>query len=465
MDSLSNNNKPDDCGLSSQYLDQVLSTAGILKPGRINPQWYVGFSGGIDSTALLLALSKLAGLHKCKLTACHFDHRLQAQSTAWVDHCQRLCQQIDTEFITDRLVINTDSKQGLEASARRARYDWFNANLPTGSILFLGHHQHDQAETVLLNLFRGAGNLGLSGIPFYRKQSNYSVVRPLLSITKTQLVDYVNRCGFESIEDPSNEDKRFRRNLIRHQILPLLEQTWPAIHSVLARSAHQQAQTQTLLDELGAADLKFCEPTTVAKYLGGGASLDLNRLKELSLVRQLNCLRFWIAEHGCQPLSSQRLTQLQQQLVLSDADTWPDLIWSAIGFYRQHHRLYLEIGFVAQSSDRHRWQRQKPLQIINRGLQLSFEVNNQLGQQVQLSNNLEVGFRRGGERCRLPGRKHSHSLKKLLQQLDIPAWQRDRVPLVYVNDQIGAIVGHQLCQPLCAPDGEPLCRIKAENIG
>ena len=464
MDRLSNSSGNTDTRFTSHTLEQVLLSHQILEPGKAHSSWYVGFSGGIDSTALLLALSKLADHHKIDITACHLDHDLQDGSAGWANHCQKVCRQLGLKFKTDRLSIKTDSNQGPEASARQARHDWFQRALPAGATLFIGHHQHDQAETVLLNLFRGAGNLGLSGIPFTRQRGDLTIVRPLLEVPKQRLSDYVNRHGLSWIEDPSNQDTRFRRNLVRQQILPMLEQTWPAIRSVLARNARQQAQTQTLLQELGREDLNRCQLILVANYLGGGASLALRELGKLSEARQINCLRFWIAEQGCQPLSDQRLTQIRQQLVLSETERWPDLVWSGIGFYRHRDRLYVEQAFSAGPEDRHGWLLDRPFQIEQRGLRLSMVTTNKLLPSVRLPERAEVGFRRGGERCRLPGRRHSHSLKKLFQELDIPSWQRDRVPLVYVRGEIGAIVGHQLCQPLCTPEGEPLCHIKAENI-
>ena len=222
-------------------------------------QVLIAYSGGLDSHVLLHLCASLRAIQpQIVLRAIHIDHGLQAVSAQWVMHCQTVCAALNIPFICEALHLKVQTGESVEAVAREARYAVFSQYLRAGEMLLTAHHQDDQAETVLLHLLRGSGVDGLAAMPEIRPLAQGYLGRPLLALSRAELVTYAQQNQLNYITDPSNADNRFDRNFLRQQIIPLLQQRWVAVNKTLARAARLQGETRQLLAQtLG-------ETTTVA---------------------------------------------------------------------------------------------------------------------------------------------------------------------------------------------------------
>ncbi|MES2500449.1 MAG: tRNA lysidine(34) synthetase TilS, partial [Pseudomonadota bacterium] len=298
-----------DVSLSQQvntYLSDVFSAQNA-----VNPQLIIALSGGLDSCALLHILATLRHSVGFQLSAHHVHHALSPNADAWADFCQTICNQHDIPLIISRVHVNADSSSGIESAARQVRYRaLFSKN--TGFIC-TAHHQDDQAETLLLQLARGAGVKGLAAMaPLDAKRK---LLRPLLSISRAELEQYAQQHQLAWIEDESNLNQQFDRNFMRHSILPSLMQQYPAITQNLARSAAHLAEANDLLDELAASDAKACFADNQAI-----SQLLLPPLMLLNQSRINNVLRWWLAQNHVAMPSTTQLQQIAMQLFYAKAD-------------------------------------------------------------------------------------------------------------------------------------------------
>jgi len=214
-------------------------------------QYYVAFSGGVDSTVLLHLMATLRDQHGFELTALHVSHNLQSESQVWAEHCASVCESLDVRLKLTSLNLDSSS----EATARDARYEWFREQVQFGSVLMTAHHQQDRAETLLFNLLRGAGSTGLSSLRASRPFFGAKLVRPLLPFKQEDIIEYAESHHLIWVEDPSNQDQRYSRNEIRHQVLPSLEAFRPDAIQNIARAASNLEQENGLLREVAICDL------------------------------------------------------------------------------------------------------------------------------------------------------------------------------------------------------------------
>ena len=203
------------------------------------PTICVGLSGGLDSVVLLHALAHLRAEIPFKLSALHVHHGLSPNADAWATFCQTLCAELNVACQVVHLQLPSAVGKGIERVAREARYNAFAA--APGDILCLAHHQNDRAETLLLNLFRGAGPVGLAGVPGSRLLGSKRLLRPLLEIPRLALQAWATTRGLRWIEDESNDDLTFRRNYVRHRVLSVITQAFPGALAVLAHDSSQMA--------------------------------------------------------------------------------------------------------------------------------------------------------------------------------------------------------------------------------
>ncbi len=204
----------------------------------------VGFSGGPDSVCLVHFLHHLAGKKHFEIIAIHVHHGLRgAAADADAAFCRRFCKTWKIPFLLKKKAVRQLAKKldlSLEHAARKARYEAFaQAARQTGaSTLALGHHLDDQAETVLLNLLRGTQPEGLCGIPVRRAlNQQVEIVRPLLCVTRSEVQAYLQENHLPYVTDETNKEDIYRRNWVRHQLLPLLETKQPQIRQHLALMA------------------------------------------------------------------------------------------------------------------------------------------------------------------------------------------------------------------------------------
>ena len=381
----------------------------------------VGLSGGLDSTVLLHTCAGSPQARECGLRAIHVHHSLHADADAWAAHCQRACGELGVPLRIVRVAVERDSGDGLEAAARKARHAAFEAELGDDEVLALAHHRDDQAETFLLRALRASGPDGLAAMRSWRRYGRGWLWRPLLDVPRAQLLAYAQHHRLCWIEDPSNLDTGLDRNLLRHRVLPLLRERWPHVDAAFARSAALSGDAVELLDAEDAralAAVRSDDPRT----------LDLAALSQLPAARRARVLRRWIAELALPPLPAEGIARIDNELLAAAADRVAEFAWQHAVIRRWRGVLHADRQRAALPPDwTLRWDGHEPA-LLPDGSTLALEGA------TRFDAMLVLGARQGGERITLPGRGHSHALKHVLQDLGVPPWQRERLPLLSSND-------------------------------
>ncbi len=407
-------------------------------------RYVVAFSGGLDSAVLLHAVARLGD--GIPVVALHIDHGLNPASARWAELAQAFAGTLGADCVS--VAVDTvDAGTGLEAAARAARYTAFEAFLKPGDWLLSAHHRDDQAETLLLNLLRGSGALGLAAMPPARPLGRGSLVRPLLDVTREELRGYAGEHGVEWSEDPSNADRRFDRNFLRHEVLPLLASRWPGAGKSLARSAEVAADTQALLDVLAADDLNRIGATDTER-------LPLSGLLQLDDRRQANLLRYACRRQSLPLPTASRLREILVTLLPSAGDAQPVVRWPGAIVRRFRDTVFLlpeetVTGVVPGGT----LTPDTPVD-LGKGLgRLALVAVPGPGIREEIAAaGLVVRGRRGGERIRPVRGGATRRLKSLLQEAGILPWMRDRIPLLEADGRLVA-VGDQWVDARC--QGEP----------
>jgi tRNA(Ile)-lysidine synthase len=400
------------------------------------PGYRVAFSGGADSAALLHALCRLReALAPAQVSAVHVHHGLHPEADRWETHCRRLCSQLDVSLDVLRVDASAGPGESPEAAARHARYEALTDLLNAGEAVCTAHHQRDQAETLLLQLMRGAGPAGLAGMPALAPLGKGWLARPLLDTRPEALREYLTRHAIPWIEDPANTEQRFDRNYVRHEIFPRLEDRWPGVQRTLARAASHQADCTVNLRALAGMDLEQARGS-----LPG--TLSAVALEALPAARARNLLRGWIAERGLPVAGATHLQGILDELVHARGDAMPLVTWPGAEVRRYRHTLYASTPMPTHDAARViLWSPGGLLELGHGRLQAIAAEGRGLSAERCAGARVEVRFRQGGERFQPAGRRHSTALKKLLQSSRVPPWLRDRVPLIYVDGELAAVAG------------------------
>lgn len=399
-----------------------------LKPWLGASHWRIAFSGGLDSTVLLHLLASLAKTRSIPaLSAIHVHHGLQAAADAWPAHCQAICDELAVPLQVVRVQVQPGAS--VERAARDARYAAFSAATQSNDVLLTGQHRDDQAETLLFRLLRGAGVRGLSGMPVMRALGQGSLVRPLLDVTRAELEAYAQSHGLRWVEDPSNQDRQFSRNYLRHQVMPLLTGRWPQAHASMARSAAHLREAQGLLDELAQIDLAQSSLSIEFEW-SGLPSLEFAVIESLSEARQRNALSHWL-----EPLTRLPDTDHWSGWTdLRDAGIDASPIWRLADgeLHRSAGRLWWLSGqwlhTPVVSGDWH--DLSSALRLPDNG-RVMF-----IGQTP--AGPLHIRYRQGGEVMELAGRGH-RDLKRLLNERAVPSFVRGRLPLLFHGEELLAV--------------------------
>lgn len=392
--------------------NQITNTLINLLPHPL----VVAYSGGRDSHVLLHALVSL----KANLRAIHINHGLQPDAGKWAQHCQAVCEAYGVDMTVLSLKIEKKSQESIEALAREARYAAFSQDLKEGEILLTAHMLEDQVETFFLQLLRGAGPLGLVGIAPKKGQ----IARPLLSINREQIQEYAKQHQLQWVEDPSNNNPQFRRNFLRHDILPQIKNIYPGFANCIIRSQTHIHDTQKLLDELLDKELLHCLNEN---------KLNLTKLRIYSVTMQQQLVRHWLRKLKIDLPSTKKITTLLTQMLHAAQDANP-IITVKEGEIRRfkNHLCFMKHHKFSSTT----WDLRETLTLGNK----TWQAKKTKGQGIKLPGNfLRVECRQGGERLQLPNRKHSSSLKKLLQSAQMPPWERSQLPLFYYDDQLVAV--------------------------
>lgn len=426
--------------------------ASLLEKLRHYPSpanYVVAYSGGCDSHVLLHALIQIQAQLDCQLiSVVHIDHGLQEQSADWAQHCQAICQQYDVPFTTISLNLEIPNGESVEAYARKARYAALEKHVGSDDMLLLAQHQDDQAETMLLQLIRGSGVKGLAAMPEIVKVNDYWQARPLLGVTRSDIQSYAEQSQLDWIEDPSNQDNRFDRNFLRNDVFPVLQQRWPSLSETMSRASRHQAEADSLLKDLAELDWQTCR-------MPEQTLLTIESLKKLDPARQRNLLRYWITNKCQFPMPDRvQCQRILDEILPASEDAEPVVCWADVVVRRYRDTLYIEqaaqTDYALFTGWQKSWDLQSPLRLPS-GQQLIVQQKKGQGMVLpEAANSLMVRFRLGGEKCRLPGRQHRHELKKLLQGWGVPPWQRDKIPLLYIGDELAQVVGYSICEPFLA---------------
>jgi tRNA(Ile)-lysidine synthase len=338
----------------------------------------VGLSGGVDSVVLLDLLCAAAPRHGFRVAAVHVHHGLSPHADAWARFCRKLCRDRGVPLVVRRVGVRKQGK-GLEAAARAARRDAF-ARHPA-PVIALAHQLDDQAETVLLNLLRGAGARGASAMPVAGRLGGKILLRPLLAVRRDAIEAYARARGLRWIEDESNRDAALTRNFLRLRVGPLLETRFARWRESLARAARHFA----------------------------AADADARLL-----------LREFLRARGLRAPSEAKLVEMLRQLTGTGARTAIEHDGAVLRVYR---------GRVSVDKRPGGELRLRPAR--GRGIDAA---------RLERSR-VTLRARAGGERLQLDARRPRRTLKNLFQEAGIPPWRRERLPLLYCGDELVWVPG------------------------
>jgi len=429
----------------SLQLDQFLTQH--LKPGQ---RLLLALSGGLDSNVLLHLLAEAMHRIPFELHAMHVHHGLSANADIWAEFCVKQCQQLNVplQIVHVNVAKNADyknSQQGIEAEARQLRYNALFAykfDERLADFVATAHHQDDQAETLLLQLFRGAGVKGLSSMAAVDKTRR--LLRPLLSTSRQMLNDYAAHHHIEWCDDESNDNTQYERNFVRHEVMPVLESRFQSIKPVLARTATHMAEANELLEVLASQD---------AESLLLDNSLCLQGLSQLTVPRAKNVLRWWFAQNQLAMPTAEHLGEIVEQLFHAKKDADLSIKLQHLSIRRYQQRAYLRVDKIADPFDLV-WNGE-PMLLLPNGGRLYFNQVTGAGLALKFGmTKLRITNRDGGERFKPNALRPTRTLKYLLQEANMPPWQRLHLPLIYWEDTLACVPGIGVANELQANENE-----------
>lgn len=414
----------------------------ILDRHPPSSRYWIAYSGGLDSRVLLRLCAELRTQRPAfDCAAVHVHHGLQAAADAWADTCRATCRAEGIPFELARVDARSRPGQSPEEAARAARYLALRGFMAPGDTLLTAQHRDDQAETLLLQLLRGAGLAGLAAMPERAEFAPGFLARPLLAFSRRELHGYATAHGLAWIEDPSNLDPAYDRNFIRHQVMPLLAQRWPSAPATLSRSARHCAEAQASLATL-AHDLYRSALNPERD------TLRVDRLLACTDADRRLVLREWLKAGGFRMPSARVLAEVLREALAAAPDRNPVVRWSEGEIRRYRDELFLLPPARPFAADRvMAWDGYSPLTLPDGNGILEAKTVDGPGIAPELWRTaaISVRYRQGGETCRPVGRTGSHELKKLFQEAGIPPWVRERTPLVYLDGRLAAVAGGWVC--------------------
>ena len=402
----------------------------------------VAYSGGLDSSVLLHLLTTKMN-QKNKIHAIHVNHSVSLNSDQWEDFCEQNAKELGVQFLSYKL---EKLKDPSEDDLRKIRYEKFNLWSSTKDIILTAHHKDDQVETIFFRFLRGTGLNGLTGIPAWRKEGNIEFHRPLLGFSKKELKEYALLNKLKWIEDESNQDNNISRNFIRNRLLPIAKESWPNIEKSILHLSIEATRSNNILQSVAKEDLK--------QITSKVNSYNLSKYLALSVERAENLLYFLINYELGLELNSNYLKEINRSL--RDSNKLDNLDFLLTD--KENSKIFRlkvleeEICIFSEedldkldSSYKSDWDLCSKLEIPS-GLLHVDKIEGEGIDELYLGQQIYVKGRSGGERCKPFGRDKSQKLKKLFQEYEIPLWQRDRVPLIYIGDKLAAVGDLWVCE-------------------
>jgi len=402
----------------------------------------VAYSGGLDSTVLLHALSSETTF-KSKINAIHINHSISPNSDKWEELCKKNADELGVQFFSYKL---EELKDISEDNLRKIRYEKFNHWASSNDLILTAHHKDDQVETIIFRFIRGTGLNGLRGIPAWRKDGNTLFHRPLLDISKSELYEYAQHYKLEWVEDESNKDTNISRNFIRNILLPTIKDKWPKVEKSILHLSSEATRSNKILKSVAKQDL---ERLGIKEN-----SYDLHKYLSLPEERAENLLYFLINYEIELEANSNYLKEIDRSLRNSnnlDNIEFPltnkentrlfklKVLEGEICFLLEEEFQKLDSSYVSN------WDLNSKLEIPSGFLNVE-KIKGKGIDDLYQQQQIYVKGRIGGERCKPFGRNKSQKLKKLFQEYDIPLWQRDRLPLIYIEDRLAAVGDLWVCE-------------------
>ena len=393
----------------------------------------VALSGGIDSVVLLHLLHQLQKTQNFTLKASHVHHGLSKNADKWVKFCEKLCTKLSIPLDVNYVKLPQKKSLGIEGEARQLRYEKLLQSQT--DLVVLAHHEDDQAETFLLQLIRGAGVKGLSSMAHF--DATRRLWRPLLNTSRIDIESYAKKHQLKWIEDESNQNTDFDRNFMRSKVLPILKSRFSYIIKVISRSSSHLAEAQYLLDDLAKMDLKSYFKSYNYKH-----KLQVKALDQLSNSRAKNVLRFWLEINGQMMPSKDLLDELLRQVLTAKKDATIKIHLSKDDEIRRYQ---CEIYIVPKNQQTHKnyeiiWAGESEI-ILPNGQKLKFKKVKGRGINLKFLKDKKLKFRnrQGGESFKPDSKRPTKKIKQLLQESDLPPWERESLPLVFVGDQLAFV--------------------------
>jgi tRNA(Ile)-lysidine synthase len=393
----------------------------------------VALSGGVDSVVLLHLLHQLQKTHHFTLKASHVHHGLSKNADKWVKFCEKLCSKLSVPLDMQYIKLPQKKPLGIEGEARRLRYEKL---LQTKTdLVVLAHHEDDQAETFLLQLIRGAGVKGLSSMAHF--DDSRRLWRPLLNTSRIEIESYARKHQLKWIEDESNQNTDFDRNFIRLKVLPILKNRFSYIIKVISRSGAHLAEAQNLLDDLAKLDLKSSLKSNNYKH-----KLQVKTLDKFSTSRAKNILRYWLEINNQLMPSKDLLEELLRQVLTAKKDATIKIQLSKDFEIRRYKD---EIYIVKKNQKTQKnyaiiWKGESEILLPN-GTQLNFKKVKGRGINFKFLNDqkLKIRNRQGGEFFKPNSKRPTKKIKQLLQESDLPPWEREFFPIIFVGDELACV--------------------------
>ena len=420
--------------LKDHFSEQIKTIAG--------QSVVVAFSGGVDSTVLLhllVSLRQEEGIET--LSALHIHHGLSDNADSWAEHCRSLCDRWQVPLEVVRVTLEQSSD--IEQQARDARYAVFEECLPKSGCLLMGHHQDDQAETVLFRLLRGSGLDGVAGMPASRELGDGVLLRPLLNVSRQAIENYAENHDLVFIEDESNQDQRFRRNFLRHNLMPQIEAVWPGVASRLAQFSEDVSDANQLILEQTEKYAQVIIQAPPSCLWGNRTIVDLVSLKQIDAAAARKVVRYWLASHQVKMPDRARLRCIFSDLIDAAQDAEPVIDIDRFQLRRFSGKLVLlcQQAITQGKEFEWHWDRDRAIELPGSGGCLSFGEE---GNVLLPDGPLRVVFRSqiaSGLKVAVSGRKGRKSIKRWLQDYRVPPWVRDIVPFVFQGDELVALPG------------------------
>ena len=402
----------------------------------------VAYSGGLDSTVLLHALSRETTF-KSKINAIHVNHSISPDSDKWEELCKKNADELGVKFFSYKL---EELKDISEDNLRKIRYEKFNHWVSSNDLILTAHHKDDQLETIIFRFIRGTGLNGLRGIPAWRKDGNFIFHRPLLDISKQELYEYAQNNKLEWIEDESNKDTNISRNFIRNILLPTIKDKWPNVEKSILHLSSEATRSNKILKSVAKEDLE--------RLVIKENSYNLYKYLSLPEERAENLLYFLINYEIGLEANSNYLKEIDRSLRNSknlDNIEFPltnkentrvfklKVLEGEICFLLEEEFQKLDSSYVSD------WDLNSKLEIPSGFLNVE-KIEGKGIDDLYQQQQIYVKGRTGGERCKPFGRNKSQKLKKLFQEYEIPLWQRDRLPLIYIGEKLAAVGDLWVCE-------------------